>query len=37
MRDVPHAERMLVYVQEGECGLPLEFRAGPDHALYLLI
>ena len=37
MGDIPHAERMLVDIQEGECGLPSQLRAGPDHALYLLI
>ena len=37
MRDVPHAERMLVDIQLDECGLPLQFRTGLDHTLYLLI
>ena len=37
MLDIPHAERMLVDIQQGECGLPSQFRTGPNHALYLVI
>ena len=37
MRDIPRAERMLVDNQQCECGLPSQFRTGPDHALHLVI